>query len=168
MLLWHSAKTHELQHNEHGVIWQHRGAPSAGGIHPVELILLGPAGCHWECARYDPIAHALRPLALPVGMSAETLRRETSVMVEPQQGTVLLFVADHARNSARYERGESLVWRDAGALVATVSFVAEALNLNSCALGFTGDDMVRRMFTSERLGGAGGVIVGSRANQAGQ
>ena len=90
------------------------------------------------------------------------VRREVSAVLEPQDGTVLLFVADFALSAAFYESGESLVWRDAGALLATLALTSEALHLNCCPLGFTGESIVQQILSADRFGGAGGMIVGNQ------
>ena len=58
-LLWYSAKTRFTRREQDGFLWQSRPAPSGGGRHPVDLIVV-----HEECGKaivrvYDPIAHSL-------------------------------------------------------------------------------------------------------------
>jgi hypothetical protein len=82
-----------------------------------------------------------------------------------QAGTVFWFVADLARSS-RYSNPESLVWRDSGALLATIGFVAESLNLNCCGLGLHEIPILRRfLHLNESVIGVGGCIVSGRDPQ---
>lgn len=83
-----------------------------------------------------------------------------------EDGVLLWFVAQFGRTLGRYVDGESLVWRDAGALLATVYLVCEALGLACCAIGPSGDpDMPQIVGAENELRGVGGCIVGSRQCQ---
>lgn len=161
-LLWHCAKIHEIDRNRLGPVWQHRGTPSGGGCHPIDIVVMGSKGSKFKCALYDPAAHALNALQLPDGINCESLREIIAEVLPAQSGSVLLFVADFAKTLTRYEGGESLVWRDAGCLLATIGLTAEALNLNCCALGFKGDSVIAQIFGDSTLTGVGGCIIGSR------
>jgi len=50
---------------------------------------------------------------------------------------IFLFTALLPRTLSKYKNGLSLIWRDAGALITTISLVAEGLQLSSCPLGFS-------------------------------
>jgi SagB-type dehydrogenase family enzyme len=165
-LLWYCSKIHEMDRSRLGPVWQHRGTPSGGGCHPIDVVILQPNDGGITCELYDPIAHALNTLVLPTGVSCESLRETIAEILDPQGGSVLLFVANFAKTLTRYEGGESLVWRDAGCLLATVSLAAEALSLNCCALGFNGDSLVTRLFGIGTLAGVGGCIVGSHPEKS--
>jgi hypothetical protein len=84
-------------------------------------------------------------------------------VVAPEQARMLWFGAQFERTLSKYENGESLVWRDAGALLATLSLVAECLSLNCCAIGITGEPFVSGMFGKDsNVVGVGGLLVGRR------
>src|ERR1700728_1066778 len=129
-LLWHSCKVERAMPPSSGVRWQHRTMPSAGGLHCIEVVIISGA----IVTIYDPIGHSLQALEVKETELSELLR-ETSSLVEIGSGTVIWFAADFDLMLAKYEHGESLVWRDAGCLCATMCLVAEALELGCCPIG---------------------------------
>jgi SagB-type dehydrogenase family enzyme len=164
-LLWYSAKTRAARRERDGFLWQSRPAPSAGGRHPVDLIVM-----HEECGRaivrlYDPIAHSLCSLSVDQ-QRAMSFCQHAKAIIRAEDGVLLWFVAQFGRTLGRYVDGESLVWRDAGALLATIYLVCEALELACCAIGPSGDPDVPQIIGAEnKLNGVGGCIVGSRGHQ---
>jgi len=76
---------------------------------------------------------------------------------------MLWFAAQFDRTLSRYNNGESLVWRDSGALAATIALVAECLHLSSCAIGITGEPFISQILDSKgALVGVGGLLIGQR------
>ncbi|HWX23327.1 MAG TPA: hypothetical protein VN578_25775 [Candidatus Binatia bacterium] len=100
---------------------------------------------------------------------AEVLREclaEVDLCLKVQKGTVFWFVADFARSGAKYQNPESLVWRDSGALLATINLVAEGLGLNCCGLGVHEIHSVRRILKlPPHVAGVGGCIVSGRSGR---
>jgi hypothetical protein len=164
-LLWFAAKTLATSRESSGFPWQHRPAPSGGGRHPIYILVITPTVNPPTVCLYEPEGHAL--LTLKGSPEAEPRQFLTSLeaALSPQQGTVLWFAADHLRTATRYEHGESLVWRDAGALLATIGVAAEALNLPFCAYGITGDEWIGRLLPSSRFFGVGGCVIGSATRE---
>ncbi len=162
-LLWFSAKTLYSSVEPSGFLWSHRPAPSGGGRHPIHLLVLSANAGSFEVSLYEPQAHLLLTLDTKhCDSDTQIFLAGIEAIVEPQEGAILWFVADYLRTLSRYEHGESLVWRDAGALLGLISVAAEALQLNCCAYGVTGEDWVSAIFPDKRFGGVGGCVVGSR------
>jgi len=171
-LLWFTAKTlatrsgavpqpYRADVHSH---WEHRATPSAGGRHPIDVVVMCPsvAGVG-VLSVYDPISHALGPLEPADALSLTNLSEAMRNVMPPEDGAILWHVAQPQRTFSRYEAGESLVWRDAGCLVATTALVAEALGLACCPLGITGGpELVRALGGAGRLAGVGGCIIGTR------
>lgn len=142
-VLWHATLVRERRPaSARFAAWESRAAPSAGGLHVVTLLCLPldrglPAGVH------DPARHAVA--ALPGCAEAALAANAASVaeIIGVHRGVTLQFAADMARAEASYERAESLVWRDAGALAAVLALVAEALGLAATPLGRTGQTVIR-------------------------
>jgi SagB-type dehydrogenase family enzyme len=162
-LLWYTAKTLASASNGYSKDWEHRVPPSAGGCHPIDLVI-----AKWPCADapirlYDPIAHATRMLTLKKPPAFQYLLDRTEKAVPHGKAVVFWHLAQIQRTFGKYSNAESLIWRDAGALVAITCLVAEALGLACCPLGMTGEPWL-----SEGLGsgnyaiGVGGCIVGGR------
>lgn len=160
-LLWFAAKTLSTAREPSGFPWKHQPAPSGGGRHPVHILVMAPAVDRAAVHLYEPEGHALLTLDVPSVTVPNQFLTSLESVLSPQQGTVLWFAADHLRTATRYERGESLVWRDAGALLATIGIAAEALDLNCCAYGLLGDDWISRLLPPSRFVGVGGCVIGS-------
>jgi SagB-type dehydrogenase family enzyme len=139
--LWHGARVRATAIGSRGR-WERRAAPSAGGLHPIELFVLEYNAT--RLFRYDPLRHCLDSLAdLDVGGLAK-VHDGFATLAPESRGAFLIFLGNRALVDARYYNGDSLLARDAGALIATLHLVATALDLGFCALGLLGT----------RLGGA--------------
>jgi SagB-type dehydrogenase family enzyme len=159
LLLHLSAKTVNGIKSESGYSWEHKNSPSAGGLHPIHIVIYRDN----RVGIYDSVAHAIYQLDEVDKSLLESFAVSLNEIVRIDRGTVVWFAADIAKTLANYEDGETLVWRDAGAMLATVSLAAEALNLNCCSLGSTGEPFISQIIPSNRsLYGVGGLIVGSR------
>ena len=155
--LWLSCRTLTKGNDRVGFPITQRPAPSAGAIHPIHLLL--SENENW--LRYDPDRHGLMPLERAGSVLAGLWQAVTQV-VEPEAGTVLLFVAEPGKTYAKYECGDSLIWRDAGVLIGHMALVAEALDLNFCPLGITGEPWISRLADQHQLVGVGAALLGSR------
>jgi SagB-type dehydrogenase family enzyme len=157
-LLWYSAKVWNAR-NSGAVRWQHRSSPSAGGIHCVDILIVDEQ--RERVMLYDAVGHSLQQVDLSP-TPPRALLSELAGMISLGAATVLWLAADFELMLASYADGESLVWRDVGALTATVCFVVEALGLGCCPIGFTGEPFISEILNSHgRVTGVGGIIVGS-------
>jgi hypothetical protein len=161
-LLFHSCKTFEMRQSARGYTWQHRATPSAGGIHPIDVLIFMEGG---QVALYDNLAHAL--LYLDIEPShAESLGRYAEQILPLQNGCLIWLVGHFYRTLAAYEHPETLVWRDAGILLATLALVAEGLSLNCCLVGGTGEPMISTLLAAnEGVFGVGGIVVGAKEDR---
>lgn len=118
-----------------------RPSPSAGGRHPIDLLVDAPevagvaSGVYW----FDAFRWALRP-ARTLGDSVGELREAVSaaVVTDCAPGATIFLMADFRRTGSRYHHPASLVWRDAGALMATIQLAAIGAGLSSCLAGIGG------------------------------
>jgi phage-related tail fiber protein len=108
---------------------------------------------------YDDRSHSL----VPVSQAVLNLNR-TSVaeILGANAGTTLQIAADRALVEACYANSSSLLWREAGALAATISLVAAALRLEATLVGRTGESIVRAAGFPAEFSGAGAVHLGTR------
>lgn len=163
LLLWHSARAASVSDPSAYTRWQHRPVPSAGGRHPIDLLVLRKCEGFWQVYLYNPISHSVSKLALRGGTSPDQFVDRINKVVPVGQATVIWFGAQFDRTMSKYKNGESLVWRDAGALISIISIVAEALEMNSCALGVTGEPWLSSLLDSgKNVVGAGGMLIGCR------
>jgi SagB-type dehydrogenase family enzyme len=117
-----------------------RPAPSAGARHPHVLVLLArdvtglPPG-PWVL---DPDRACLRPANHDPAQVQAALDRIGEALRTPAPPAAVVTVAAPGSTLARYPSGMSLLWRDAGALQATVHLAAADLGLASCVVGTAG------------------------------
>lgn len=156
-LFWYSAKIKGEFATSTGH-WQHRTPPSAGGCHPIDLWVVERSRIQW----YDPVGHALCEIQLTHPGTADALFREVDAVVPVGDGTVIWLVARPERTTQAYINAESLIWRDAGVLLATLIYSAEALGLSICPVGILGTSAVQRALSGGNGVAAGGCVVGSR------
>lgn len=159
-LLWHSMCLRERGPGRFGLGRESRSAPSAGGLHPIRLLVLPVNGK--GAGIYDDHRHALIPLE---GAALELNRDSVSEILGIAAGTTIQFAADAALVDACYENASSLIWRDAGALVATMCLVAAALGLAATPVGRVGNAIVQAACLPGDFVGAGAVHFGTLSNE---
>ena len=167
-LLWYTAKSIGQSRTPAGHIWERRYSPSAGGVHPIHIVIQLSEPTASQLMRYDPIGHALCDLGKNPD-ACRSLREYANGVLDTQSGAVLWLIGDFNKTAAIYENAETLVWRDAGALIGTLCLVSEALDLNCCPLGICGDAALRSLLAlPEGVHGVGAVVVGCRGNVTGK
>ena len=159
-LLWLSCRTHSLRSSDYGFDQQFRPHPSAGAMHPIHLVCQRSSGMFWE--RYDPLEHSLVALPGSEGL-AQGARARAANILPSSEAVMLALVAEPGKTGAKYEDGQSLVWRDAGVVLGYLSLLAEVLKLGFCPLGMTGDAYVAPISTCGKLQGAGLALIGTSA-----
>lgn len=153
-LLWHSMCLRERRQGRFGIEWESRSAPSAGGLHPIRLLVLPVDG--GEGGIYDDHRHAL----VPVEREAQYLNRASiEEILGVLEGTTIQFAVDAALVDACYENSSSLIWRDAGALTATICLLATALGLAATPVGRVGNAIVQAASLLDGFVGVGAVHV---------
>lgn len=158
-LLWHSAKAKKVFIAETGNILSHRASASAGAIHPIDILISLPVTMESRLLYYyNPFLHKLASLNVN-RVELDNFFKNINNCLSIENGLLIWFVADCSRTAVKYKNSESLIWRDAGALIMTVQLVATALNLNSCAVGTLGEPFLSKCFDN-KLFSAGGLLLG--------
>lgn len=157
-LLWFSCRTIDIAPPRE-TRWEHRPSPSAGGRHPIDVFVVESNSNYERLFLYQPVPHALAQLQIDKKYLRKLLDAIDDVL-PIQKASVIWFGAQFARTLSRYKHGESLVWKDAGALTAIISLVAESLKLSSCPVGITGEPYFSRCIQSSEVLGVGGVLLG--------
>lgn len=139
---------------------ENRPYPSAGGIHPIHLVLQRPDGGALE--RYNTRGHSLEELP-GSELLATCLREEAEKAVVTQASTLIALVAEPGKTAAKYTHSTSLVMRDAGVILGYLSLCSEVLGLNFCPLGMTGDEYLKSLDQQGKLRGVGLALIGSRS-----
>lgn len=158
-LLWLTCRIQETLPSSLGFPLSLRPTPSAGAIHPIHVLVQMNTSDGWR--RYDPLHHALLAVR-DSEASAAAARLEACEALDPQQGVLFGFAAEPGKTAAKYLDASSLVWRDAGVLLGYLSVAAEALCLNFCPLGLTGDASIGSLDEQGRLVGVGLALLGGR------
>lgn len=159
ILLWYSARTIEIASPVHGTRWEHRPSPSAGGRHPIDIFIIDIKEAKITIYLYQNIPHALAHINVNNNKLLNFLV-ETEKILPRQDATILWLGAQFDRTLSRYQNGESLVWKDAGILISTIFFVAEALEINCCPIGITGEPCFSQLFQTTKVKGVGGIYIG--------
>lgn len=159
-LLWHSSHVRRKNKLHNGTFWESRPAPSGGGCHPIQILVLRAPVLKQHLLIYDANHHAFGVRNLKSDLYQRCIA-EVEQCLKIQKGTVLWFVADLARSQIRYDNPESLAWRDSGTLLATICLIAEGLRLNCCGLGIHEIASLRRLLKfNQEVFGVGGCIIG--------
>lgn len=156
-LLWYSFRISAMSAPKAEYPFRQSPTPSAGGLQSQNILVqTSQTGLLF----YDPVSHSLSAIADSVSISTALFESAMRVIPAPQ-ATALWFAGDEALLSSKYENAESLLWRDSGCLAATLSVVAEALDINACILGITGEPYLSDFFNGN-LSGFGGIVLGGR------
>lgn len=160
-LLWHVTQLRERRLDGRFGLWESRTCPSAGGLHPISLLII-PLTSAEKPGVYLPDTHAIGFLEVDPEPAMSLNRASVAALANSRSGTTIQLVADSAILSACYENWQSLLWRDAGAMIATLALTATALGLTAVPLGREGSDIVRAFGLSVPFTGVGAVHIGSR------
>lgn len=161
-LLWYSAKAAHINIINNGYIISSRRAPSAGGRHPIDVIISLPKLQIQErtLSYYNPFDHSLNLLSTHREISIDFFYHINGIL-PIGNAAVIWFVAHPNRTSAKYENFESLIWRDAGALIYCFQLVSTALGLKTCPVGSLGEPYISKLFKEYgNVYGVGGLLIG--------
>ncbi|MCS6193209.1 nitroreductase family protein [Shewanella baltica] len=156
--LWNACRTRAIAVSELGFDLEHRASPSAGAIHPIHIVIKRPGDGRWWL--YQPKTHEMAELKNVQSKLSPLYERSLSVL-EGNNATRILFLAETGKTLGKYQDGCSLIWRDAGALLAVMAFVAAAQGLNFCPLGITGEPWASNLAEKGKLAGVGLALLGS-------
>lgn len=136
---------------------------SAGALHPITVLVFD----RHAVFRLNTDLCMLEKLTFPAQESTAWAAKCQSVL-PAANGTFLILIADMARPRTAYENCESLVWRDAGAMLQTLGLVSELFELGFCPLGILGNEIVTALPSSGQLLAVGAAAIGlAAANDVG-
>lgn len=157
-LLWYTSKTINISTSDNGMVLKHRPSPSAGGLHPIDIIISLPTEDKRSFSLYNSIDHCLYSLDLNESLVKDFCQHIDEI-VNIQDSLIIWFLAHPQRTKVKYENVDSLIWRDAGAYIYCFQIVATALDLNSCPIGSLGAPFISKLF-GDNVFGAGGILIG--------
>lgn len=133
-------------------------SPSSGGLQSINIICIAEDGAAPRL--YDPVNHAFLVLRADNEPVHAENRQAVLSVTGLYRGCTLRLVSDRSKISAAYDNVDSLVFRDAGAVLATLCLCAEWLGLAACPLGFLGNAMLPLLgLPLDRFQAVGGVQV---------
>jgi nitroreductase len=104
--------------------------------------------------------HALEVLADVDQAKLTEARVKLMSLIPVALGDFIVMLADGSKTDAVYEHSRSLVWRDAGCLLATLQLVAVALGLGMCPLGLLGHELATALRVPTNVFSVGTTVVG--------
>jgi len=149
-----------------GYIERQSPVPSAGGRQPLTIMVIasdisGLSDGVWM-VRGDSRT-ALVNVQLPAKtVTALSTAAAAALRTDTVPPALIIPLARPRRTFSKYPGGESLLWRDAGALLAVAHLAAEDLGLASCILGLAETAYIPIPNSDEFLFDAGALAVGSR------
>jgi hypothetical protein len=163
-LLWHAAGLKGYaQAGRAGLPIGWSASPTSGGLQSICIVCISDDGSAPRL--YEPSSHAFSVLAT----NSSAVHDENEVAVASvagvRRGCTLRLIGDRSKLLAAYENVDSLLLRDAGAIVATICLCAEWLGLCACPLGFLGNALLPLIgFPTDRFQGVGAVQISSCAS----
>ncbi len=138
-----------------------RAAASSGALHGIEIVVVAP-GPQPRLFRFCADPPSLDLLKLHARGPAERLIRRTRIFKPDSHGLALVLIADVDLYAAAYDRYETLMWRDSGALLQTLYLCAQAYRLGFCALGMHGAEAVEAIWpeSNRRVVAVGTAVIG--------
>ncbi len=159
-LLYFSNKIYALYEDDFGFISTKRTAPSAGGRHPIDLIISMPKEKESRTlAYYNPIDHSLNELNI-YETKLEPFFSEIDNNIPINNACIIWFSIQINKTQAKYENCESLYWKDCGALLYCIQLVSNYIGLKSCPLGSLSINSFQNLFESNQLTSGGGILIG--------
>lgn len=159
-LLWLACKVKDIAIDPAGYILTHRPSASAGGRHPIDVLVLSPILGISTIHYYNPFEHTLNKLDFDQ-KSVTQLHSHVNESIVLGSATMLWLLAHPQRTTAKYSNALSLIWRDAGTLIHSIQLACTFIDVNSCPIGTLGEPYISNVFS--RIGevwSAGGIAIG--------
>ena len=158
-ILFHAVKPYTICKDDYDITVYRSASPSAGGRHPIDILIGLPENEGRQLFLYEPLSHSLRRLGVPVELQREFFDDIDQTL--PLRNSVLIwFSIQYMRTASKYNDYESLIWRDAGAQLCCLQQVAKYVGLDSCPIGYLAEETFERMFNCASLISGGGMIIG--------
>ena len=158
-ILFHAVKPYSVCKDDYDMTVYRSASPSAGGRHPIDILVGLPENEGRRLFLYEPLSHSLRRLDIPVELQQEFFDDVNQTLLMGDS-VLIWFSIQYMRTASKYTDYESLVWRDAGAQLCCLQQVAKYVGLDSCPIGYLAEETFYGMFHCESLISGGGMIIG--------
>lgn len=158
-ILFHAVKPYMICRDDYDMMVYRSASPSAGGRHPIDILVGLPENEGRRLFLYEPLSHSLLRLDIPVELQREFFNDINQTL--PLGDSVLVwFSIQYMRTASKYNDYESLIWRDVGAQLCCLQQVAKYAGLDSCPIGYLAEETYNKMFNCASLISGGGMIIG--------
>lgn len=160
-ILYYGVKPYCIGVDDYGMTVYRSAAPSAGGRHPIDILVGLKEGDGRHLYLYLPLSHSLRQLEVEKEL-VEVFFDDVEHTLPMGESVLLWFSVQYMRTASKYTGYMSLVWRDLGAQLCCLQQVAKYVGTDSCPIGYLADDTFNAMFQTELLISGGGMIIGDK------
>lgn len=159
-LLYYSNKIQSISIDDSGFLISKRTAPSAGGRHPIDILVSLPSESTRFLQYYNPIDHSLSELSISIEIQ-QSFFKEINKNLPLGDCCLIWFSIQTKKTQSKYENAESLYWRDAGALLYCIQIISNYLGFKSCPLGGLAVKSFYDLFKTNNLISGGGILIGN-------
>lgn len=161
VILFYAVKPFMISKDDYGMVVYRSASPSAGGRHPIDILVGLPDKEGKSLFMYEPLSHSL--LRLDVPFETQRVFFDDIDRTLPLGDSVLVwFSIQYMRTASKYTDFESLIWRDAGAQLCCLQQMAKYVGLDSCPIGYLAEESFGKLFNCSSLISGGGMIIGSK------
>lgn len=158
-VLYYAVKPYCIGKDDYGVTVYRSASPSAGGRHPIDVLVGRKEGKYRQLYLYQPLCHSLFRLAID-----EKARKDFFEDVETTlpfgESTLLWFSLQFMRTASKYTDYMSLAWRDVGAQLCCLQQAAKYVGMDSCPIGYLAEETFGKLFDTDKLVSGGGLLIG--------
>lgn len=158
-LLYYSNKVQSISIDDSGFLISKRTVPSAGGRHPIDILVSLSSESTRFLQYYNPIDHSLSELSIPREIQ-RSFFKEINENLPLGDCCLIWFSIQTKKTQSKYENAESLYWRDAGALLYCIQIISTYLGFKSCPLGGLAIKSFNNLFKTSNLISGGGILIG--------
>jgi len=159
-LLLISTKIRSIHIDNDGYVITKRTTPSAGGRHPVDILVsqFAPSG-NRSLSYYNPIDHSLSELLVPAA-KLQDFYSEVNLNLPLEEACLIWFSIQKEKTGSKYYSPQSLYWRDTGALLYCIQLASTYLGYKSCPIGTLANATFNLLFNNPKLASGGGILIG--------
>lgn len=124
-----------------------RPSIAAGAIHAVEILFIH-GGTKKRIFYFDPFGPTISIVRCIDQMHLERLWKKAEAISPDAASTLIVLIGRPRLLSLAYTTAQSLLWRDAGALLQTIAMTAYGRGLGFCPLGLLGQELIHCISTN--------------------
>lgn len=158
-ILYYAVKPYCIGKDDYGVTVSRCAAPSAGGRHPIDILVGIKKDGIRQLFLYQPLGHSLSRLSIAYELQ-KTFYEDIEQTLPIGNSVLLWFSVQYMRTASKYTNYMSLIWRDVGAQLCCLQQAAKYMGVDSCPIGYLAEDTFKRMFRADKLISGGGMIIG--------